>query len=205
MRVTVLPNAVAPDAALDDADVLVQAEAVAAALAAAGHDVARQACTLDLSALAGALTAARPDLVFNLVESLGGYGRLIHLAPAVLFLRESTGADDPHDLVGRVKEEAKLTILGADAYMDSVILEDNAYDVTRGFAAVPAVNTGQVDAVTDLDATLLDDDEEPTAEPPPASPPPGEAAAADAETDAKGEKDGESSDELAELLLKALK
>jgi hypothetical protein len=59
------------------------------------------------------------------------------LAPAVHFVREATGAEDPHHLVSRVKEETQLTILGADAYMDSVILDDNAYDVKRGFAAIP--------------------------------------------------------------------
>lgn len=59
------------------------------------------------------------------------------LAPAVLFLREATGADDPHDLLGRVKDEEQLAALGADAYMDSVLLGDNAYDVQRGFVAVP--------------------------------------------------------------------
>lgn len=65
--------------------------------------------------------------------------RIYRLAPAVQFLREATGADDPHELVGRVKDQAQLTILGADAYMDSVILEDNAYDVRRGFVAIPAL------------------------------------------------------------------
>jgi len=71
--------------------------------------------------------------------TLADDGKVYHLAPAMLFLREATGADDPNDLVGRVKEEAQLTILGADAYMDSVILDDNAYDVRRGFVAVPAI------------------------------------------------------------------
>jgi hypothetical protein len=65
--------------------------------------------------------------------------RVYRLASAVQFLREATGANDPHDLVGKVKDQAQLTILGADAYMDSVILEDNAYDVRRGFVAIPAL------------------------------------------------------------------
>lgn len=72
--------------------------------------------------------------------TLADDGKVYHLATAVLFLREATGEDDPNDLVGRVKEEAQLTILGAEAYLDSVILEDNAYDVTRGFVAVPTVD-----------------------------------------------------------------
>ncbi len=72
--------------------------------------------------------------------TLADDGHVYHLATAVLFLQEATGASDPHNLIGRVKEDAQLTILGADAYMDSVILEDNAYDVTRGFIAMPALD-----------------------------------------------------------------
>lgn len=59
------------------------------------------------------------------------------LAPAVLFVKEATGGDDPFQLVGRVKDEAQLALLGADTYMDSVLLEENAYDVQRGFVAQP--------------------------------------------------------------------
>lgn len=84
MRVALLHNAVAPDAAADEADVLVQVEAVGHALAAAGHGVVTVPCDLDLGALAGRLAAEQPDAVFNLVESLGGQGRLIAVAPYLL-------------------------------------------------------------------------------------------------------------------------
>ena len=88
MRVALLHNAVAPGADADEADVLVQAEAVRAALAAAGHGVTTVACDLNLAQLAESLAAERPDAVFNLVESLGGQGRLI---PVVPYLLESLG------------------------------------------------------------------------------------------------------------------
>jgi len=84
MHVTVLHNRVSPQAAPDEQDVLVQADAVAAALAVLGHEVTRLDCDLDLAALASTLTEIRPDIIFNLVESLGGHGRLIHLAPGLL-------------------------------------------------------------------------------------------------------------------------
>jgi D-alanine-D-alanine ligase len=84
MRVTVLHNRVSPQAAPDEEDVLVQAAAVADALAERGHRTARLDCDLDLADLAERLAADRPDVVFNLVESLGGHGRLIHLAPGLL-------------------------------------------------------------------------------------------------------------------------
>jgi D-alanine-D-alanine ligase len=81
MRVAILHNAVAPDAAPDDRDVLVQAAAVAEALVALGHRVEVVPCDLDLAAR---LAADPPDRVWNLVESLGGHGRLIAHVPALL-------------------------------------------------------------------------------------------------------------------------
>ena len=84
MRVALLHNAVAADAAADELDVLVQSAAVGAALAAAGHRVVTVPCGLDLGALTAQLAAERPDAVFNLVESLGGQGRLIAVVPHLL-------------------------------------------------------------------------------------------------------------------------
>jgi D-alanine-D-alanine ligase len=83
MRVAVLHNAVTGEAP-DEQDVLVQLAAVRAALAALGHAVRAVPCTLDLAALRDEVCAVRPDLVFNLVESLDGTGRLIHLVPGLL-------------------------------------------------------------------------------------------------------------------------
>lgn len=162
--------------------------------------------------------ADRADVEDNEL-TLADDGKVYHLAPAVLFLREATGVDDPYDLVGRVKEETKLDILGADAYMDSVILEDNAYDVRRGFVAVPALDPTikpserisrlppppTSDAEDDLiiddppvfeDNTPTQPEEGPahTTEPPPAEPPPADGD--------NGEGEG---DELAKLLLRSLK
>ena len=66
----------------DSQDVLAQAAAVAEALGRLGHASGRLACTLDLASLMRELQEGGADLVFNLVESLAGQGRLIHLAPA---------------------------------------------------------------------------------------------------------------------------
>lgn len=84
MRVCILHQAVAPDAAPDEQDVLCQADAVRQALVRLGHRVQTVACTLDLASLDAAIEAGRPDLVFNLVESIHGFGRLIHLPPSLL-------------------------------------------------------------------------------------------------------------------------
>jgi len=84
MRVTIVHNTVADDDAPDERDVLVQAEAVEAALRALGHDPGTLPCTLDLSEVKRRIADLRPDLVFNIVESLDGKGRLIHVIPLLL-------------------------------------------------------------------------------------------------------------------------
>lgn len=84
MRIAVLHSAVPEGASPDEIDTLVQAEAISGVLEAAGHEVVAIPCGLDLAAAKAALLAVEPALVFNLVESLDGSGRLIHLAPALV-------------------------------------------------------------------------------------------------------------------------
>lgn len=67
----------------DEADTIVTAEAVSAALQRLGYDSPIAHLGLDLSAVAR-LAAARPAVVFNLVEALDGDSALAPLAPAVL-------------------------------------------------------------------------------------------------------------------------
>ncbi len=87
MKVLILHNAVPEDAPPDERDVLDQAEAVAEALDVLGHKPVTRACTLDLRGLQETISRIAPDCVFNLVESLGGHGRLIAYVPALLDAR----------------------------------------------------------------------------------------------------------------------
>jgi D-alanine-D-alanine ligase len=75
---------VEPDAPEDEKDVLVQAAAVRAALAARGRRTVDIPVTLDLRDAAEALRAVEPVVAFNLVESIGGRGSLVHIVPALL-------------------------------------------------------------------------------------------------------------------------
>jgi D-alanine-D-alanine ligase len=84
MRVTILHNFVPPDAPPEDRDTLVEVAAVFDALARLGHDVTTLTCSLDLAAIYEELPRLRPDVVFNLVESLNGADSLVYLPPAVL-------------------------------------------------------------------------------------------------------------------------
>ncbi len=84
MKTVILYSEIDACASADERDVLVQVEAVMAALGALGHEVAALPFSLDLAAMGDRLRRSGCDFVFNLVETCGGQGRLIHLAPALL-------------------------------------------------------------------------------------------------------------------------
>lgn len=84
MRVAILFNALPANPTEDDRDVLEQVRAVSAALTTLGHSWLELPATLDLEALRDRLNRERPDVVFNLVESLGGSDWLIHVVPSLL-------------------------------------------------------------------------------------------------------------------------
>jgi D-alanine-D-alanine ligase len=81
--VSILHNRVADGASESDRDVLVQVEVVAAALGQLGLQSAVVPCDLDLQSLQDEL-GRRPDVVFNLVESLSGSDALGFVVPALL-------------------------------------------------------------------------------------------------------------------------
>ncbi len=83
MRVAVLHDRLAPGAPADEQDNLVQARAIAAALAELGHDPTLACCGLDLALAAQTLAALAPDAVFNLVEALDGRDDLAACAAAL--------------------------------------------------------------------------------------------------------------------------
>lgn len=87
MNVLILHQAVPADATPDERDVLEQVEAVGEALVRLGHRAEVRDCTLDLQSLDRIVCAQTADLVFNLVESVAGVGRLIYLPPALLDAR----------------------------------------------------------------------------------------------------------------------
>ena len=55
---------------------------------------------------------------------------------ALYFKSDVGDGDDKFQLLGRVKELSALEAMGAECYMDSVIIEDSAYQVTGGFLGV---------------------------------------------------------------------
>lgn len=84
MRVAVLYTPAADEAPPEERDGLAQRDAVVAALESLGHRAEAVAFGGDLSAAREDLRRARPERVFNLVESVAGEDRLVHFAPALL-------------------------------------------------------------------------------------------------------------------------
>ncbi len=73
-----------PRAAFDEQDVVVEAAVVGRALRELGRPAVRVELGLDLRGAARRLSRLAPPFVFNLVESIEGRDRLVHLAPALL-------------------------------------------------------------------------------------------------------------------------
>jgi D-alanine-D-alanine ligase len=82
--VAIVHGRVAASAASDEKDVLVQSDAVRAALESLGYSTIDVPITLDLEAAAAVLSANRPLVAFNLAETIEGRGSMIHLAPMLL-------------------------------------------------------------------------------------------------------------------------
>jgi D-alanine-D-alanine ligase len=84
MRVLVLHSDVAADAPADEQDTLFQAQAIADALAASGHEVRKAGYVDDQAALGAVVRARATDAVFNVVEAIDGSGRLAARVPQIL-------------------------------------------------------------------------------------------------------------------------
>ncbi|MBU2591395.1 MAG: ATP-grasp domain-containing protein [Nitrospinota bacterium] len=82
-KIVILHNEIVGDAA-DELDVLTQRDLVNEACLKLGHETAILTLGNDLNRDLKAVSDKKPDIVFNLVESLWGKGELIYLAPAIL-------------------------------------------------------------------------------------------------------------------------
>jgi D-alanine-D-alanine ligase len=83
-RIVLLHDAADAAGRPDSSDTLLEAQAIAAALAALGYETATLPVGLDLAALKRSVRELAPYAVFNLVESIEGQGRLLSLVPALL-------------------------------------------------------------------------------------------------------------------------
>jgi len=61
----------------------------------------------------------------------------LRVVPGYFFDHVSGGSDEGPKLLGRAKTKAAVGALGAEAYMNSVIVGETAYDVEAGFIGKP--------------------------------------------------------------------
>ena len=59
----------------------------------------------------------------------------LRMVPGYYFDHVAGGSDEGHNLLGRAKAKAAINAMGAEAYMNSVILGETAYEVEAGFVA----------------------------------------------------------------------
>jgi D-alanine-D-alanine ligase len=83
-KVAVLYGRIAAGAPADEEDVLVQAKETAAALVQLGYAPFETQVSLDLQSFTASLAREKPAFAFNLVETLGGSGRLAHVPLAIM-------------------------------------------------------------------------------------------------------------------------
>jgi len=109
MDVLVVHEAIGSDARADELDTLLQAEQVSAALTQLGCQVSTLQAGLDLGAALACIKEQKPDCVFNLAESLGGDGRMVHFIPALLRVAgvPFTGSDGDAMYLSSQKQLAK--------------------------------------------------------------------------------------------------
>jgi D-alanine-D-alanine ligase len=116
MNITILYADVSNEPGNDEQDVLVQVEAVRESLTKLGHETSILPMTLNLHKAEANLDRIKPDLVFNLVESLAGTGRFIHFAPALLEHRSipftGSGSESLYVTTGKTLSKERLRCAG---------------------------------------------------------------------------------------------
>lgn len=75
--------------------------------------------------------------------------RIYDVEQAVYFTADVGDGEDVHKLIGRVKEKSTLEEMKAEHYMDSVIIEDSAYQVVPGFTGEPVQETESKETPTE--------------------------------------------------------
>jgi D-alanine-D-alanine ligase len=83
-KAVILINKISANPLPDEQDVLEQAASVEKAMLMCGYSSQRVYFDLNLEITWKLLLKFKPDVVFNLVETVGGRGELIHLAPTLL-------------------------------------------------------------------------------------------------------------------------
>ena len=71
------------------------------------------------------------------IMTFRGLGLTLRIVPGFYFDHVAGGSDEGHNLLGRTKVKAAIAAMGAEVYMNTVILGETAYEVEAGFVAKP--------------------------------------------------------------------
>ncbi len=116
MNISIIYADVSAESGKDEQDALVQVDAVRKSLIELGHETSQLPATLNLHQVESDLGRIKPDLVFNLVESLAGTGRFIHFAPALLehlsLPFTGAGAESLYVTTGKILAKERLRYAG---------------------------------------------------------------------------------------------
>lgn len=159
MHIVILYNRVSLHDSAGDLDVLKQVVAVEQSLTRLGHSSARVSCHLRLDEVRSVLKSEQPDVVFNLVESLGGTD---HLMPLATLLLESmrlpfTGASTLAMLKTTQKLAAKRHLLMFGLPTPAWMTDQNSgWQGLRSNDAIPA--TAIIKAVAEHSSLGMNDD-----------------------------------------------
>ncbi len=159
MHVVILYNRVSLHDSAGDLDVLKQVVAVEQSLTRLGHSSVRVSCQLRLDDVRSVLKMEQPDVVFNLVESLGGTDQLMPLATLLLesMRLPFTGASTLAMLKTTQKLEAKRHLLmfglPTPAWMTD---QDSGWQGLRNPDAIPT--TAIIKAVAEHASLGMNDD-----------------------------------------------
>ena len=82
------------------------------------------------------ITADKVELAGEFM-TFRGTGVVLRMIPGFYFDHVAGGSDEGAQLLGRAKSKAAVSALGAEVYMNSVILGETAYEVEAGFIAKP--------------------------------------------------------------------
>jgi D-alanine-D-alanine ligase len=130
MRIAVVFNKPGIDAGPDELDILDEVGLIEKCLKTLGHESFRLPVTLDLSATFKALKSEKPDLIFNLAESIENHGALVYLVPALL------------DVIGipYTGTPTEPMFISAGKHLTKQILEQKGIPVPGTFAPSEATN-----------------------------------------------------------------
>lgn len=82
------------------------------------------------------ITADKVELSGEIM-TFRGLGVTLRMVPGYFFDHVSGGSDEEHLLLGKAKTKAAIAALGAEVYMNSIILGETSYEVEVGFVAKP--------------------------------------------------------------------